>query len=430
MNSSTLSSHLLAATRLLAALLLWFFGPIAPAQAFGDSIVQVGADLLFTHEHLEKLKLKKIGLITNHTGVDGKMRSTLDNLKHYAPIANYKIEAIFAPEHGLTGSAYAYEEIHHSTQGDGITVYSLYGKTRRPTPAMLKNIDLLIYDIQDIGSRSYTYATTLFYVMEEAAKQGIEVMVLDRPNPLGGLTIDGPMLDEKLRSMVGYINVPYCHGMTIAELAQYFNGEYNIGCSLTIIPMKGWCRAMTFQDTGLPWIPTSPQIPEASTTFFYPTTGIIGELSLVNIGIGYTLPFKLIGAPWINAARLVKSLNAQKFPGVYFESFHYRPFYGKYAKEECHGALIIITDTKTFKPVSTQYLILGILKSLYPEKFNEALETVKAKKELFHKVNGTKEIFQIMANDTYIVWNLRIFHEKERELFRKRRQRYLIPTYP
>lgn len=413
------------------SLLFVFFLLIASphAEALIGPKVKVGADLLLNTEALEKLKNKNVGIITNHTGVDRNMRSTIDNLTYHAPKVGYKVVAIFAPEHGLTGSAYASEEILHQTHSDGIVIYSLHGKTRRPTPEMLKNIDVLIYDIQDIGSRSYTYSTTLFYAMEEAAKHNIEVIVLDRPNPINGMTIDGPMLDDHMRSMVGYINVPYCHGMTIGELAQYFNGEYQIKCRLTIVPMKGWNRAMTFQDTGLPWVPTSPQIPEASTALLYPTTGIIGELSLVNIGVGYTLPFKLIGAPWIDASILAKTLNAQKFPGVHFEPFHYRPFYGKFAREECHGTLIVITDPQTFKPVTTQYLIIGILKSLYPEKFEEAMEVVKTKKEMFHKVNGTEKIFQIMTKSPYIVWTLRTFQEKEREAYRKRRQKYLIPSY-
>ena len=198
---------------------------------------------------------------------------------------------------------------------------------------MLKGIDLLIYDIQDIGSRSYTFLSTLLYVMEEAAKQQIKVMVLDRPNPINGIVMDGPMLEEKWRSFLGYINVPYCHGMTIGELAQYFNGEYKIGCDLEVIPMKGWKRTMSFKDTHLPWVPTSPHVPEAETALVYPVTGILGELGIVNIGIGYTLPFKLIGAPWIQAEAFAEQLNQQQFPGVRFLPFYYRPFYGKFEGE-------------------------------------------------------------------------------------------------
>jgi len=400
-------------------------------NCFADSppIVKVGAEIFFTKNQLVTLKNKKIGIITNHTAINSHMQSTLDLLRKSAKSNQFIIKAIFAPEHGLKGAAYANEEIVYTDKIDNVPIYLLHGKTSRPTPEMLKDIDILIYDIQDIGSRSYTYCTTLFYAMEEAVKYNIEVIVLDRPNPMNGITIDGPMLDNKLRSKVGYINVPYCHGMTIGELAQFFNGEYKINCKLRVIPMQGWNRQMTFQETGLVWIPTSPQIPESNTVFFYPTTGILGELSLVNIGIGYTLPFKIVGAPWIDPDIFAKHLNTQKFPGVHFEPFHYRPFYGKYAHQDCYGVLIVITDHKIFKPVTTQYLILGIIKSLYPEKFSESIIATKTKRDMFNKVNGTTEIYNIMTSKDYIVWALRSFQEKERQQFSKLRLKYLIPSY-
>lgn len=391
--------------------------------------VKVGVDLVMGPEYLSKLKGKRIGLVTNHTAVNGKLISTTDLLKKYAEAKEYKLVALFAPEHGVTGSSYAEEMIAETKDADGIPIYSLHGKTRRPTDEMLKQVNLLIFDIQDIGSRSYTYISTLFYVMEQAAKKQIPVIVLDRPNPINGLIVDGPLLDDKWRSFIGYINVPYCHGMTVGELARFFNGEYNIGCQLDVVPMKGWRRWMSFQDTGLPWIPTSPYIPESNTPFFYPTTGIIGTLQLVNIGIGYTLPFKVIGAPWINAQLLAKSLNAQKFPGVHFEPFHYRPFYGRFAKQDCQGVLIVITDTAKFRPVTTQYLIIGILKSLYPKQFLDAIAAAKSQKETICKVNGTEEVYRLITEEKNIVWKLRNLHTKEREDFLNKRKKYLISTY-
>ncbi|MEM1283317.1 MAG: DUF1343 domain-containing protein [Chlamydiota bacterium] len=416
-------------SRSVLILFLLCLGGGYTADAASHPKIHVGVDNLFEGKNPQIMRKKSIGLITNHTAVNREMKPTLDVLLSNANKYQYTVKAIFAPEHGLFGAAYANEDIGHQVHHNGIPIYSLHGETDRPTEKMLRGIDLLIYDIQDIGARSYTYSTTLFYVMEEAAKRGIDVIVLDRPNPINGLTIDGPMLDERYRSKLGYINVPYCHGMTIGELAQYFNGEYKVGCHLRVVPMKGWKREMSFQETGLAWIPTSPQVPEASTAFFYPTTGIIGELSLMNIGIGYTLPFKVVGAPWIDANLFAQHLNAQKFPGVHFEPFHYRPFYGKFAHEDCHGVLIVISNPKTFKPVTTQYLIMGIVKSLYPEKVQEALEATKSKKDLFHKVNGTKEIYQIISKEPYIVWKLRAFQQKEREEFRKVRSQYLISSY-
>jgi uncharacterized protein YbbC (DUF1343 family) len=391
--------------------------------------VKVGIDLLMTDKYIGLLKGKRIGLITNHTAINSNLQSTIDILKTNAASNDFTLTALFAPEHGITGSAYASELVENSKDADAIPIYSLYGKIQRPTEQMLNNIDLLIYDIQDIGSRSYTYATSLFYAMEEAAKKGIPILVLDRPNPLNGLIVDGPMLEEKWRSTIGYLNVPYCHGMTIGELAQFFNSEYRVGCTLEVIPMKGWHRNMTFQDTGLTWIPTSPNIPEANTAFFYPTTGMLGELQLTNIGIGYTLPFKLVGAPWIDAKLFAKHLNAQNFPGVNFKPFYYRPFYGRFAQEDCQGVLIVITDPSIYMPVSTQYLIIGMLKSLYPAKFQEAISAAKARKDTICKVNGTEEVYRILTETKNIVWKLRAFHQKEREEFMARRAKYLIPSY-
>lgn len=347
-------------------------------------------------------------------------------LKKGAKEGGYTLTALFAPEHGLNGKAYASNQVVDSKDRDGVPIYSLHGATRRPTAEMLKNIDLLIYDIQDIGSRSYTYVNTLFFVMEEAAKKKIPILVLDRPNPINGKMVDGPMMHDKWRSILGYVNVPYCHGMTVGELATFFNEEYKVGANLRVIKMVGWDRKMSFSDTELPWIPLSPHVPEPTTPLFYPTTGLLGELSLVNIGIGYTLPFKLVGAPWIEADKFAETLNKQRFPGVHFEPFHYRPFFGKFAHKDCQGVLIVITDRQTFLPVTTQYMIMGILKTLYPKEFKEALTAAKAKMEVFNKANGTDEVYRLMNENTHIVWPLKALHQEKRKEFLTLRQKYLL----
>jgi uncharacterized protein YbbC (DUF1343 family) len=401
-----------------------------PLHAEKEPKVTVGIDLLLKNpKYASKLKGKRIGLITNHTALNGMRKRSVDLLKEKREPLGYTLKALYAPEHGLYGSAHAAEKVSDQQDADGIPIYSLHGKTRRPTPEMLKEIDLLIFDIQDIGSRSYTYISTLFYVMEEAAKAKIPLIVADRPNPINGLMVDGPMMEEKWRSFIGYINVPYCHGMTIGELASFFNAEYKVGCSLTVVPMEGWKRSMSFDDTGLIWIPTSPNIPESTTPYYYPTTGLIGELQLLNIGVGYTLPFKLIGAPWIDAQEFAKTLNAQKFPGVFFQPFYFKPFYGRYKSENCEGVIIVITDTSLFQPIQTQYLILGILKSLYPAQFLEALEKSKECKQLFCQAAGTEEIYRILQEKKYLVWELKEVHRREREAFLPTRQKYLIPSY-
>lgn len=391
--------------------------------------IQTGIDCLFSKQYEELLRGKRVGLITNQTGINSNHQTTIAVFKNQGPAYHCTLKALFAPEHGLNGAQHADEKVQNGTDADGIPIYSLHGAVRRPTREMLKNLTLLVYDIQDIGSRSYTYISTLFYVMEEAAKAGIPVIVLDRPNPINGLTVDGPMLEPKWRSFVGYVNVPYCHGMTVGELALFFNGEYKIGCNLTVVPMKGWNRSMTFADTGLTWIPTSPQIPEADTALYYPITGLLGELQMVNIGVGYTKPFKLVGAPWIEAEAFAKHLNGQNFPGVYFHPFYYRPFFGRFAHEDCGGVLIVVTDARIYLPLATQYLIVGLLKSLYPENFQKMLKASSKREEMFNKVNGTAEVYRIIKEEKYVTWKLRELHKKERSAFMQKRRGYLIGDY-
>ena len=386
--------------------------------------IELGVDVFFQEEYVHELRGLKIALLTNHTGVDTKLRSTVDLFQEAAK--EFKIVALFSPEHGLDGVSYAGEKIE-SRKTDALRIYSLYGETRRPTDKMLEGIDTIVFDIQDIGSRSYTYASTLFYMMEEAAKRGIEVIVLDRPNPINGLIIDGPLLNENQRSFLGYVNVPYCHGMTIGELARFFNEEYRVGCRLKVIPMKGWKREMSYQDTGLTWIPTSPQIPEVDTPFFYPSTGILGELDLVSIGVGYTLPFKLVGAPWINAKALTTELNAQKLPGVKFIPFHYRPFFGTFKGQNCHGVKIEVLDPKIYRPVTVDYMLIGILKTLYPKWVNKKLANLsEAKKKMFCQINGNSEMLEILLREKYIAWKLIEYQSAERKIFAEKRQKYLL----
>jgi len=402
--------------------ILCFFLPIS---LFSTPIIELGVDQFFKNGHERLIKNKKVALLTNQTGRTSNNQSTIELFLERAK--NYQVIALFCPEHGLDGKAYAFEKIKDGSFNKKLPIYSLHGSTRRPTKKMLTDIDVIIFDIQDIGTRAYTYATTLFYVMEEAAKYNISVIVLDRPNPINGLIVDGPMLESKFRSFIGYINVPYCHGMTIGELAGFFNHEYNVNCRLKVIPMKGWKREMSFEETGLQWIPPSPNIPESTTPFFSATTGILGELGIVNIGIGYTLPFKLVGAPWINADQLAAALNKQKIPGAYFLPFHYRPFYGSLKGKDCHGVLIRVTNMRRYQPLSVQYLLMGILKSLYPQETKGYLEKVNGnKKRLFCLANGNDEIYRLMLNERYAAWKMIAYQKSEREQFKETRAKYLL----
>jgi uncharacterized protein YbbC (DUF1343 family) len=409
-------------------MLLRFFQLIIlflPCFIFSQTQIELGVDVFFKDGQTALLKNKKVGLITNHTGVDSHLHSSIDLFKEQAN--EYSLVALFAPEHGINGTAYAGEKIGDIKKKEAIPIYSLHGSHKRPTDEMLKDVDVLIYDIQDIGCRTYTYVTTLFYVMEEAAKRNIEVIVLDRPNPLNGTIVDGPMLHPEWRSFFGYINVPYCHGMTVGELANLFNSEYHIGCKLTVVPMRGWKRSMDFKETGLSWIPTSPHIPEADTPLFYASTGILGELDIVNIGVGYTTPFKVVGAPWIDPLLFSEKLNAQKLPGVKFIPFNYRPFYGSYKGIDCQGVLIVITDRSVFRPLAVQYLIMGMLKSLYPKEIEKKLAAITPlKKSMFCKVNGNEEMFTLLLNEKFVAWKLIQFDENQRKEFLSLRQKYLL----
>jgi len=342
--------------------------------------VKMGIDILVGDHTI--LKGKNIGLITNQTGTDSKLRSSIDVISN---LPDVKLVAVFGPEHGLKGGKMGSIE---GGEIKDIKVFSLYGRTRRPTPEMLEGIDVLVFDIQDIGSRSYTYISTMRYCMEEAAKNNILFVVLDRPNPLGGFLIDGPLLDKNFESFVGSVPVPYVHGMTIGEIALFLNKELNINCNLTVIKMDGWKREMLWEDTGLLWTPTSPHIPEQDSSFFYPVTGILGELGIASVGVGYTLPFKSVGAPWIDAEEITEYLNRKKLPGVLFQPFHFTPFYGLYKDKECNGFRIIITDRKNYRPVATGYHIIEALLNLYPERFNFSVVS-PSNIDMFDKVNGS-----------------------------------------
>lgn len=387
--------------------------------------VEVGIDRLFQPQYFKILEGKRIGLVTNQTGVDAHLRSTVDLIKEGA--GPYQLVALFSPEHGIRGAAHAAVLVDDDIHGDRLPIYSLHGVTRRPTEEMLKGIDLILYDIQDVGVRIYTYPSTLYYVMEEAAKRGIEVVVLDRPNPINGVTVDGPLLDPQWRSFIGYIDIPFVHGLTMGELAQFFNAEYQVGCRLTVVPMKGWSREMSFRDTGLVWVPTSPQIPEPDTPLYYASTSILGEAcSVVSIGVGTTQPFKVVGAPWIDGERLAQLLSRQNIPGVLFHPFSFTPFFGRFEKQQCSGVRIVITDPAAYRPVTTQFLIMGMIKTLHPNEFKEGCELSDEKRSFLLKAAGSEEVPRIIQSQPYIAWPLAELHQERRDKYLKIREKYLL----
>ncbi len=352
---------LLKRTSKLVLILILLYGFSWDASA----AVKTGLEVLLS-ERLALIKGKRIGLITNPTGVNSQLVANIDLLKAQPEI---KLVALFGPEHGVRGDVYAGEKVeNYDDPQTGIPVYSLYGKTRKPTVDMLQNVDILIYDIQDIGNRTYTYIYTMALAMEAAREQNIPFIVLDRPNPLGGEMVEGPVLDTRFASFIGMYPIPYLYGLTVGELATYFNRELGINCNLTVIPMQGWRRAMSFDETGLAWVLTSPHIPHSSTALFCAITGCIGELNTVNIGVGYTAPFEFLGLPDINNYALVEYLNAQNLPGLKFRPLSYKPYYGNQQGQLLQGLQIHIIQPKQVQPMLTQLTLIEAILKLFPEK--------------------------------------------------------------
>jgi uncharacterized protein YbbC (DUF1343 family) len=330
-----------AVTHFTFAVLLSLASLLFPARA---ATVQLGIDVLEAH-HFAELQGKRVGLITNATGIDSHGVSTVDVLLH-AP--GVQLVALFGPEHGVYGSDYAGQYVESSTDPrTGLPVYSLYGPTRKPTAEMLQNIDVLVYDIQDIGCRSYTFISTLGLAMEAAGESGVRFCVLDRPDPLNGNRVEGPMLDPKFRSFTAQWDVPYVYGLTPGELAYMIHstpGWIKKVPPLTIVSMVGWYRSMYWEDTGLMWIPTSPHIPTAETALNYVATGMLGEAGGVSNGVGYTLPFAVFGHPSFDSFKLADQMNQMKMPGVTFEPVTYKPFYNLFKNEVVNGTQLFFTD--------------------------------------------------------------------------------------
>jgi len=332
------------------------------AQAF-DARVLNGIDVL-ARDGFKQLSGLRVGLVTNHTGRDRSGRATIDVL-HKAP--GVKLVALFSPEHGIRGLAD--EKISDSKdEQTGLPIYSLYGETRRPKPEQLKDLDAVVFDIQDIGTRFYTYISTLGNVMEEAAKAGKPVIVLDRPNPITGVAVEGPVGDLDKPSFTAYHPIPVRHGMTIGEMAQLFNQERKIGCDLRVIKMEGWQRAMWLDETNLTWVNPSPNMRSLTEATLYPGVGLL-ETTNVSVGRGTDTPFEVVGAPWIDGQQLAAYLNNRKIPGARFVPIRFTPSSSVFKGESCGGINLIITDRSRFRPVSNGIEIAVALRKLYANEW-------------------------------------------------------------
>lgn len=352
--------------------------------------VKLGIDVLKQHD-FDVLKGKRVGLLTNATGVDASMQSTIDVLNSAEDV---KLVSLFAPEHGVRGNVYAGGTVSASVdQKTGLKVHSLYGKTKKPTVEMLKDVDAIVYDIQDVGCRSYTFVSSLGLLMEAAGENDKEVVVLDRPNPLGGNKIEGPLVYDGYFSFISKYPIPYIYGLTVGELATLLNeeGMTKKKCKLTVVPMEEWKRDMDYSQTGLRWVMTSPQIPTWQSAAYYPMSGIVGELGVLQIGVGYTIPFDAFAADWVNADSLADELNKMKLDGVTFRPIVYKPQFSALSGKIVYGVQVYVDDLKSARLTEVQFRVLEALHNLYPSKDIFGMCSDKTKKS-FDNVCGSNKI--------------------------------------
>lgn len=360
---------------------------------------------------------KRVGLVTNPSGVDTRLRSTIDILHEAKGV---ELVALFGPEHGVRGDAYAGDVVSDSVDPQtGVKVFSIYGKYREPSQEMLDGIDVMVYDIQDVGTRSYTFISTLGLVMRACAKKGIEVMVLDRPNPLGGNKVEGCYVEPGFHSFVSEFQIPYVYGLTVGELAILINEEGlnrgergyepHLKCRLSVIPMDGWRRNMSYVETGLPWVLPSPNIPYPQSAVNYPSSGITGELyGYLNIGIGYTLPFETFAAEWIDADKLKAELDSYNLPGVAFRTIHYKPIAGSAKGKLLHGVQYHFYDFESAQITMTQFYVMQALNHLYPD--HNPFVMAGDRVGMFDKVCGTDYVRKTFSkrlevSDIIDYWN-------------------------
>ena len=401
---------------LFLSILLVFTASISAAK------VQTGIEVLRA-DGFKLLEGKRVGLTTNPTGVDSNLKSTIDILWE---AENVNLVALYGPEHGVRGNVHAGDVVDNEVdKKTGLKMYSLYGKTKKPNKEMMDEIDVMVYDIQDNGCRSYTYISTMGMLMEACIEHGKELIVLDRPNPLGGEKIEGCLVEDGYISFVSQFKIPYLYGQTPGELALYLNAtDYENKCKLTVVEMKGWERDMTWDETGLEWIVASPHVPHGQSAVFYPVTGIFGEFGYISIGVGYTLPFEVMGAPWISADTLAEAMNALELPGLEFRPIYYKPYYSTFQGELCQGVQIHILDYEKARLSEVQFLVVQELMRLWPEK--DWFQLCNQKRfGMFDKVCGTNKIREIFGK-RYQWEDIREYWYKDVEAYREASSKYYL----
>ncbi len=367
------------------------------------------------------LRGRRVGLVTHAAAALPDLRGAPDALVS----AGVALKALFAPEHGLEGAAADADPVAHAVHPRlGIPVYSLYGETVSPTPAMLADLDVLVFDMQDVGVRFYTYVSTLFHVLRAAGQAGLPVVVLDRPNPINGLAVEGPLLEAGFESFVGVAPLPVRHGMTMGELARWLNAECNLQADLTVIPMQGWRREMWFDQTGLPWVPTSPAIPHFTTTVVYPATCLIEGTNLSE-GRGTALPFEVVGAPWLEAYGLAQAMNALALPGVRFRPAHFIPSASKHAGQPCQGVQVYVQERDVFQPVRIGVHLVAACRAGAPDRFTFLEASWEGRLPHFDLLMGNAWVREGIAAGVAAEALTAGWHDAEDD-FRRRREAYLI----
>lgn len=406
-------------SRLSAIAIVLLLGSALAPAALAMPVIRLGIEVLLD-KRIDLVAGKRVGLVTNASAVDSQLVATIDRM-----LADKRVNLtqLYAPEHGLRGAL-----PNGSTGKTGVDpvsnlpVEGLFGKKTNPSPESLEHVDVLVFDIQDIGSRTYTYATTLGQVMQRAAQAKKPLIVLDRPNPLGGKVFEGPIRLPRHKSLIGWGPLPVTHGMTFGELAGFYNAELKMGCQLTVVQMEGWKREMQWEDTGLQWVPTSPGIPHPLNAHLYVATGMVGGSGAnVNEGGGNSMPFELIGAPFIDADKFHAALQKEAVPGILFRAMTFRPWRGQFAGKIVNGVQLLLQDRQEYRPLRTALVLLTVLQRIHPEMFH-VKDVAK-----FARVWGNPEVLRMVRdgkswNDIEASWT------KELAAFGDRRRLYLL--YP
>jgi uncharacterized protein YbbC (DUF1343 family) len=361
------------------------------------------------------LRGKRVGLITNHTGRDRAGRSTIDLL---AASTELRLVALFAPEHGIRGAAAPGETVESGRDGKtGLPVHSLYGATREPTPEMLEGIDVLVYDIQDVGARQYTYISTLGLGMRAAARKGIPFVVLDRPNPVTGTLVEGGVLDPAFSTFVGLYPIASRHGLTVGELARLYDGEFGIGADLTVVRMEGWRRDEWYDETGLPWVDPSPNIRRLEAAIHYPGTVYLEGTNLSE-GRGTEAPFEQTGAPWLDAVAVAREMNALRLPGVRFDPVRFTvdSAAAKYPGQTIPGLRLVVTDRESYRPIRSTLLLIDAVRRRHPDEFRWS--------GTLDRLAGTDRLRKAIEGGT--LRQLLEEWDRQAEVFRRTREAYLL----